>query len=135
MKKVYIIWTAIFAILLSICIVRIGQIFFTIYLYYDYAIWCDKEDKDYIKSHSYINSNFNIAVADINWNTATEEAAVMSGYPSVFTKKINIKSSVVTHYVRENNNQSEVFWKCSFPYIMLSVALIILFYKKILPKL
>ena len=59
----------------------------------------------------------------------------MSGYPSVFTKKINIKSSVVTHYVRENNNQSEVFWKCSFPYIMLSVALIILFYKKILPKL
>lgn len=34
-----------------------------------------------------------------------------------FYKKIDINSSVVTHYVRENNNQSEVFWKCSFPYI------------------
>lgn len=133
MKKI--VWTIIITILLSICIIRICQTFFTIYFYYDYATWCDKEDKDYIKSHSEINSKFNIAVCNINWNTATEKSEVMTGYPSIFNKNISTNSSAVALYIRDNNNQGEVFLKCSFPYIIVSVLLIMLFVIKSLPVL
>ncbi len=129
-----ILYTGICIIIITISIVRIGELFFSVYLGlgYNYAIWCGKEEKEYIKSHSNINSDFSIAVANINWNINEEKSAVIRGYPTIFAKVIDTDSSL-TMYIRENNNPSEVFIKCSLPYIIGFVVAMLVFRKKLLP--
>ena len=49
MKKAFaIICTGILVVIFSFLLIRIIQSFFTIYFYYDYVIWCGKEEKEYI---------------------------------------------------------------------------------------
>ena len=130
-----ILFAIILIIIISISIVRVCQIFFTMYFYYDYSIWFDKEDKSYIESYSNIKSNFNIVVCKMSWGMEKiEELSAMKGYPSIFTKKININNSALQEYIKENSNPGEVVIKCSIPYILICIVSIIIFHRILLPK-
>ena len=128
--------TIIVIITLSISIVRILQTFFTTYFYYDYAIWCGEEDKDYIKSKTGINTAFSIAVCKVSWNREDAQSKIMKGFPSVFGKNITIKKGnyAISEYIKDNDAKVEVMLKSSIPYIIICLLDIIVFYTFLLPK-
>ena len=88
MKKAFaIICTGILVVIFSFLLIRIIQGFFTIYFYYDYVIWCGKEEKEYLKKEEgFINIKSNIATFRISYNDG-EIVSLLNGFPSIFTKE------------------------------------------------
>lgn len=133
MKKFF---TIIVIITFSISIVRIFQNFFTIYFYYDYAIWCGKEDIKYIKLNSGIDAKFCIAVCKVSWNREKSESSIIKGFPSAFRKERYIEHGnyAISEYIKDNNAKGEVIFKSSIPYIIVCILDIVALYTLLLPK-
>lgn len=127
---------AIIAIILSFSIVRIGQIVFTLGLYYDYAILCNSKDAEYIKSKSGMNTKYNIVVCKGSWDRENFQASVLKNFPSIFQKKIDIQKGnySVCEYVHENMNNKVVMLICCMPYIILSIAALVILNKVVIPR-
>lgn len=138
MKKVHAkICIGIFVVIFAISLVRIAQCFFTIYIYYDYVIWCGKEDKSYIQDKMGVSSNFSIACGDLTFRCENQSVTLINGFPSVFSKEKIIEDGIdsTIEYIRERNNKLEAMIKCSLPYIVVCIAMYIIYYRKILPIL
>lgn len=138
MKKApAIICIGILVVIFAISLVRIAQCFFTIYIYYDYVIWCGKDDKNYIQDQMGVSSNFSIACGDLTFRCENKSVTLINGFPSIFSKEKIIEDGIdnAIEYIRERNNKLEAMIKCSLPYIVVCIALYIIYYKKLLPKL
>ena len=95
MKKVHAkICIGIFVVIFAISLVRIAQCFFTIYIYYDYVIWCGKEDKSYIQDKMGVSSNFSIACGDLTFRCENQSVTLINGFPSVFSKEKIIEAGI-----------------------------------------
>lgn len=136
-KSKNIIWTFTIIVIIAISIVRIFQIFFTLGIYYDYAIWCKSEDAQYIKSISGINTKFQILVCKVSFHRDKFQSSVMKRFPTIFGEKIEIENgnNSVSEYVHENANNKEAILICSIPYIVLSLLALVIYYKILLPRL
>lgn len=138
MKKVHAkICIGIFVVIFAISLVRIAQCFFTIYIYYDYVIWCGKEDKSYIQDKMGVSSNFSIACGDLTFRCENQSVTLINGFPSVFSKEKIIEAGIdsTIEYIKERSNKFEAMIKCSLPYIVVCIAMYIIYYRKILPIL
>lgn len=133
-RKLLILYTVIVAIILSISTVIIVFTFFAMSFFYDYTIWCDKEEMQYLKEEYGIYTDFKVAVCKVGWRARKYEVYIFTGYPSLFGEKVKIQGSAMVDYIRENRNNGEVAIKCSMPYIILNIVLIIIWYKALLPK-
>ena len=136
MKKLLaIICIGILVVIFSFLFIRIIQSFFTIYFYYDYVIWCRKEEKEYIKNEmGFINIKSNIATFRSSYNDG-EIVSLLNGFPSIFTKETIIGGYEISEYIKERSNKFEAMIKCSLPYIVVCIAMYIIYYRKILPIL
>ena len=135
MKKVHAkICIGIFVVIFAISLVRIAQCFFTIYIYYDYVIWCGKEDKSYIQDKMGVSSNFSIACGDLTFRCENQSVTLINGFPSVFSKEKIIEAGIdsTIEYIKERSNKFEAMIKCSLPYIVGCIAIYIIYYKKLL---
>ncbi len=134
-KIIAILLLGILIVILGISIVRIVQSFFTIYFYYDYVIWCGKEEKEYIKKEEgFINIKSNIATFRSSYNDG-EIVSLLNGFPSIFTKETIIGGYEISEYIKERSNKFEAMIKCSLPYIVVCIVIYIIYYKKLLPIL
>ena len=131
------IYMGIFVVIFAISLVRIAQCFFIIYIYYDYVIWCGKEDKSYIQDKMRVSSNFSIACGDLTFRCENQSVTLINGFPSVFSKEKIIEAGIdsTIEYIKERSNKFEAMIKCSLPYIVVCIAMYIIYYRKILPIL
>ena len=136
MKKAFaIICTGILVVIFSFLLIRIIQSFFTIYFYYDYVIWCGKEEKEYIEEETgFIEIKSNIATFRNSYNDS-EIISLLNGFPSIFTKETIIGGYEISEYIKERSNKFEAMVKCSLPYIVVCIVIYIIYYKKLLPIL
>ncbi len=133
-KSGAIICTVIIAILLSIIMVRTFMTLCIITFHYDYAIWCDKEDRQYIKANTGISSEFNIAVCRMEYNSEeVAEEKVINNIYSIFEESKNV--SKISDYIKEKSNKKEVILKSMIPCIIILFASILIFRIKLLPIL
>lgn len=135
MKKFYILAIIICAFVLTLCIEKIFYNFIDLSLGYECALWCGKDEKEYIKDETGLKGNFNIIVCNVNYQ---QELFIIKEFPYGIGKKIEIPyNGSLIEYIKENNNTGEVIIKSSFPYITLgiiTILLIIRFLKKISQK-
>lgn len=136
-KVLAIICVGLMVIIFSISLVRIVQSFFTIYIYYDNVIWCGKEEKEFIKNEMGVSSNFSIACSKLTFRRENQSITLISGFPSVFAKEKVIEHGIdnISEYIKERNNKFEAMIKCCLPYIVVCIAINIIYYKKLLPML
>lgn len=138
MNKIFaIICVILMVIIFSISLIRIVQSFFTIYFYYDYVVWCGKEEKQEIKNELGVNSNFSIACSQLTFRCENQSVTLMSGFPSIFSKEVISEKGIysVSEYIKEKDNKFVAMLMCCLPYIVVSVGIYIVYYKKVLPIL
>ena len=64
-----------------------------------------------------------------------EIVSLLNGYPSIFTRETIIGGYEISEYIKERSNKFEAMIKCSLPYIVVCIAMYIIYYRKILPIL
>lgn len=136
MNKIFvIICIVLMVIIFSISLIRIVQSFFIIYFYYDYVVWCGKEEKEKIMEKAgIVNMESNI-VTYRNSYKGGEVVSILIDFPTVFTKEIEIAGNDVSEYIKEKDNKFVAMAMCCLPYIIVSVGTYIVYYKKVLPIL
>lgn len=134
MKKIIkIICTIAVIIAFSISIIRIFQIYFSVYFYYTYAIWCEDAEAEYIKSKTGVDARHSVVVCKMSWNRESEEISIIKHFSSIFEKKIDV-SNVSYEYIKENNEKGKVVIVITAPYIAFCLFGIIIYFKILLPK-
>lgn len=134
-KLFAIICVVLMVIIFSISLIRIVQSFFIIYFYYDYVVWCGKEEKEKIMEKAgIVNMESNI-VTYRNSYKGGEVVSILRDFPTVFTKEIEIAGNDVSEYIKEKDNKFVAMAMCCLPYIIVSVGTYIVYYKKVLPIL
>ena len=135
MKKIIkIICTIAVIIAFSISIIRIFQIYFSVYFYYAYAIWCEGAEAEYIKSKTGVDARNSVVVCKMSWNRENEEISIIKHFSSIFEKKIDV-SNVSYEYIKENNEKGKVVIVITAPYIAFCLFGMIIYFKTLLPKL
>ena len=136
-KALTIICIGILILIFSVSLIRIIQSFFTIYFYYDYVIWCGKEEKEYIKNKIGVSSNFSMACSKLTFRRENQSVTLISGFPSIFAKEKVIEQGIdnASEYIKERNNKFDAMIKCCLPYIVVCTVINIIYYKKLLPIL
>ena len=84
-----------------------------------------------------VSSNFSIACGDLTFRCENQSVTLINGFPSVFSKEKIREDGIdsTIEYIRERNNKLEAMIKCSIPYIVMCIAIYIIYYKKLLPIL
>lgn len=112
-------------IVLSFCIEKIFYNSIILPLQYDYILWCNANERDYIKGRYGIEGKYNIIVCEVSWNREKMTTYKIKELPYGLGQKIEI-SSTLGEYVRENNNTGEVILKSIIPYTIIGGINIIL---------
>lgn len=136
-KIIAILLLGILIVILGISIVRIVQSFFTIYIYFDYVIWCGNKEENYISSRVDNDFGFSLACCKLTFRREYQSITLISGFPSIFSKEQIIEEDGygVSEYIKERDNKLMVMVICCLPYILLIIISIFIYKKKVLPIL
>ncbi len=137
MKKFFIIiCLTVSIVILALCIEKIFYNSVILVFKYDYVIWCNSDERNYLKEKYGITGNYNIIACKVSWNREKMEVYKIKELPYGIGQKTELPSTL-SEYVRENNNVGEVIIKSIFPYIIISIVstiLIIIMIKNITSK-
>lgn len=134
MKKFFIILCIMVnIIILAFCIEKIFYNSIILVFKYDYVVWCNSDERNYIKEKYEITGNYNIIACKVSWNREERTVYKIKELPYGIGQRIEI-SSTLGEYVRENNNTGEVIIKSVIPYTIIgtvNIILIVIMIKKI----
>lgn len=117
----------------SLSIIRIIDALFTIYIHYDSVVWCNKDEKEYLKDNGIYIGSWSMVVCTSNYQERNSEVEIVQYFPSMFSK--NVKINISPEYVKNNNSKGEAFWGSSMLYIIVLIVSIILIKYRLIPKL
>ena len=136
-KIIAILLVGILIAILGISIVRIFQSFFTIYIYFDYVIWCGNKEENYISYRVDNNFGFSLACCKLTFRREYQSITLISGFPSIFSKEQIIEEDDygVSEYIKERDNKLKAMIICCLPYMILIIISTFIYKKKLLPVL
>lgn len=129
MKKFFIILCIILSIIiLALCIEKFFYNSIILVFKYDYFMWCDSEERNYIKEKYGITENYNIIACKVSWNREEQNVYKIKELPYGIGQRAELPSAL-SDYVRENNNLGEVIIKSVLPYTIIGIVCIALIIK------
>ena len=123
-------------IILAFCIEKIFYNSIILVFKYDYVVWCNSDERNYMKEEYGITGNYNIIACKVSWDREKMTVYKIKELPYGVGQRIEI-SSTLGEYVRENKNTGEVIIKSVFPYTLIgtvNIILIVIIIKKIKSK-
>lgn len=107
-------------VILALCLEKIFYNSVILMFKYDYIIWCDLDECDYLNEKYGIDGKYNIIACKVSWNREKTQVYKIKELPYGIGQKKEI-SPTLSEYVRENSNIGEAIIKSILPYTIISI--------------